>query len=269
MDVKKLDIERTLSATSLKNCDCANNQPSCLSEDIKEQLGDIASIKESIGCRNESCLLKSEKVRSIIGRSRAIKELSEKYKVAGPKNTTELLNNDHIDQTLHLWVQEFPDFYPCKFAMMDFRHTREEFEVVDVAALFSRKIDGITKRVFGCVLNTDVSTGRGKHWVSMVINTRDMNDVKIMYYNSTGNAPPKQIVEWMERRRKELLTLNSCKHVDVISVTRVCHQQSDTECGLYSLYFIRCMLDGTPHTHFTKNIITDEAMIQFRKLVFR
>ena len=55
------------------------------------------------------------------------------------------------------------------------------------------------------------------------------------------------------------------------AVTSVAHQRSQTECGPYSLYYIRRRLEGAPVETFTdpKVRISDEAMEEFRRYLFR
>jgi len=46
------------------------------------------------------------------------------------------------------------------------------------------------------------------------------------------------------------------------------HQRGDTECGVYSLYYIRQRLEGTPARWFATDTVPDDAMIKFRKHLF-
>ena len=54
-----------------------------------------------------------------------------------------------------------------------------------------------------------------------------------------------------------------------IPLTDVRHQDSQTECGLYALYFIRRRLEGAPLAEFRGTRIPDSAMVKFRTHVFR
>jgi hypothetical protein len=131
----------------------------------------------------------------------------------------------------------------------------------------------------GCVLNTDISSGRGKHWVAVFIDCRDDNEWTIEYFNSAGNPPPTTMINWMEKTRKQLtdyankLTDSSSSNkpinVETVCVTDIEHQQSETECGMYSLFYIRARLDGKSYKWFTQTVIPDADMIEFRKHLFR
>jgi hypothetical protein len=54
-----------------------------------------------------------------------------------------------------------------------------------------------------------------------------------------------------------------------VAVTRVDHQQSQTECGLYALFYIRRRLEGTPYSFFFEQLVPDAAMTKFREHIFR
>ena len=47
------------------------------------------------------------------------------------------------------------------------------------------------------------------------------------------------------------------------------HQEKNTECGIYSMYFISNLLEGVPFTQFLGKKISDDEMEGFRKVFFR
>ena len=275
MSLEKLSTNEVIEKTSLDTNECYHKNPdgtcSGLTNEIAEKMNlTLKELDKKYHCDgSEACVL--SKAGHHVDKRRAQIELMTKFKPEGPKNSTALLNNVVIDNCLISWCADYPDFYPCPFAMMDFARTKEKFETINLVDLFTKKhVDGKYKRIFGCVINTDNSTGPGKHWVSCVVNARDMKNILILYYNSAGNPPPEPIIEWMERRRRELSEMDACEgDVEIIPVTRVRHQESNTECGVYSLYFIRCMIEGNSYDMFFNNIIDDEAMKKFRKFLFR
>jgi hypothetical protein len=76
------------------------------------------------------------------------------------------------------------------------------------------------------------------------------------------------MLAWMERRRAELERARGAP-VEAASLTGVAHQESQTECGLYALYYIRRRLEGAPYSAFASGHIRDEAMTRFRSHLFR
>lgn len=214
-------------------------------------------------------------------------EAERVFKPAGPRDSTDLLSNYNIDETLQKWARSFPDLYTYDFSMMDFADTGDPFYTRDVAAILEgREVQKLgvgfppvrrPAKCLACVLNTDVTGGFGKHWVAVFVDTRPAT-WSVEYFNSAGNPPPRAMVEWMERTRARLQEYRAQKAgadsksagaVQVVAVTSVVHQQGKTECGLYSLFYIRRRIEGTPYTFFMKTPIPDEAMVSFRKFVFR
>lgn len=243
-------------------------------EDIVKQAEKI------LKCDSESCVLVNSEfnnfVKEEVGNTNILKyELLKNFKTKGPRNNTDLLSNFNIDETLIRWSREFKDFYPCPFSMIDFNYVKNNFYNTDLSNIFSGKasfkdpINGINNgpfKTYGCVLNTDVSTGRGKHWVCIFVDGRS-NNWTIEYFNSSGNPPCPDVNEWMETQRKKLLGLNN--NVETITVTNIVHQKSNTECGMYVLYYIRSRLDGISYQHFLSKRIEDADVTKFRKHVFR
>jgi hypothetical protein len=246
-----------------------------------------------LGCSSESCVVMHPNFRDFAEKKTTsatvpVKvllnvELERRFKPKGPRNSTSLLSNHNIDGVLRRWAVSFPRFYNFDFNMMDFERVGGSLARVDVAAILEGRapqnlgpMGGIVKRpcdTFACVLNTDVSAGRGKHWVAVFGDCRGQGRWTVEYFNSAGNPPPPPVVRWQERAAARLRELRSYKpgkfgsgKVKVVTYTDVRHQDSQTECGLYALYYIRCRLEGEP---LPKRRIPDEAMVEFRKHLFR
>lgn len=253
----------------------ANKESSNISEAIKD-------VKEITGCENEACILKNasfSKLLSSKGHNSHIL-LNTYFKTFGPRNNTDLLSNVNIDRTLELWSREFTDFYPCKFSMIDFYDVPNNFTHINMADLVSGKetyIDSITNetrknfKTFTCVLNTDISSGNGIHWVCVFIDCRS-NPYTIEYFNSCANSPHENVTTWMVTQKQFLTkynkSINEDKKVVMVNVVDTLHQKSNTECGMYVLYYIRCRLEGIPYTTFIDYKIPDEVVTKFREHIF-
>ena len=77
------------------------------------------------------------------------------------------------------------------------------------------------------------------------------------------------MVAWLERTRGRLAALPGAPPVRVVAVTDMAHQRSQTECGLYALYYIRRRLEGAPYCDFFETRVPDAAMTAFRQHCFR
>lgn len=249
----------------------------------------------SLNCDSESCILVHPVFRQFVVEKKLVPEavldyeLETRFKARGPRGSLALLSNYNIDETLRRWARVFPEFYPCPFAMMDFDRTREPFATIDLGDVLAGRepLDlgpgaGVVRRpaqCFGCVVNTDSSTGPGKHWVAVFVDCRPPPGAPwtVEYFNSAGNPPPKAMVRWMEKSRARLAEYRAGLpggrgqpgDVAAVPVTDMDHQESQTECGLYALYYIRRRLEGTPFSFFFQQLVPDDAMTAFRAHVFR
>lgn len=240
----------------------------------------VEKIERELKCDSESCVLLNSTFKKFVeketGNTDIITyDLQKNFKTRGPRNSTDLLSNYNIDETLLRWAREFKEFFPCPFSMIDFKIVTNDFgsinldNVISGKALYKDPIDGIQRgpfKTYGCVLNTDISTGHGKHWVCIFVDCRS-SIWTIEYFNSSGNPPHYDVSEWMENQRSNLLKLHD--KVETITVTNLVHQKSNTECGMYVLYYIRSRLDGISYQHFLTKRIDDADVTKFRKHVFR
>ena len=122
--------------------------------------------------------------------------------------------------------------------------------------------EGKTK--IGIIFNLDPHHKPGSHWVAMFINTKKR---EIYYLDSYGEKIPRQINKFANKVKKQSLKIGNKKEYKLIENKRR-HQFSESECGMYSLYFIIQMLKGYPFSKFLKKRIKDKYMIKLRKIYF-
>jgi len=249
---------------------------------------DVDAAKKILACTTEACVVAHPHFKHFVAKKEGPKgvrrlelELAARFKPPGPRDTTKLLSNFDIDGVLQQWAAStFPRFYNFDFNMMDFERTKSSLARTNVADIVEGRVAqdlgafGRVRRkcdVFACVLNTDVSTGGGKHWVAVLGDCRGKSPGTpwtVEYFNSAGNPPPAPVARWMERAAGELAGL-APGPVKTVALTSVRHQKSQSECGLYVLYYIRRRLEGAPYSDFARALIPDGAMTEFRKHVFR
>lgn len=194
------------------------------------------------------------------------KENAEIYtKTKGPADSTRLLDNFNIDDTLKrfsaLGSEMFnKKFYHVGFQMIDFLDTESELTEISLADLKKQGYDSM-----GVVFNTDVSTGRGKHWFCVYVDLAS-NPITIEHFNSSGRAARESVSIWMSKQATELreagYNVIEIKNADKIV------QKSNTECGMWSLIYILWRLLGHSRTAFYASKPTDDEMIKLRKLLF-
>ena len=132
------------------------------------------------------------------------------------------------------------------------------------------------KRKLGIVFNLDDHNGSGSHWVSMFI---DLKDKYAFYMDSAGNEIPEEINNLFKRIVQQGLEMNPPINIDFYENSPLEHQYGNTECGMYTLYFLITMLtDETEgkkfHNYYEKikffknKRIPDKYMQRYRKVYF-
>jgi len=140
------------------------------------------------------------------------------------------------------------------------------------------------KTKIGVVFNLDKHDQSGSHWVSLFI---DIENKFLFFFDSADNAIPREI--WQENPKGEqtplvnrIIEQGKTQGIEFRFYNNKghSHQNSNTECGMYSLFFIITMLTGeTPFTKgvmsiekrrelFLKKRIPDKTIFGYRKLYF-
>lgn len=113
-------------------------------------------------------------------------------------------------------------------------------------------------RAIGIVYNLDPHFKSGSHWVANYI---DIPRHRCYYFDSYGMAPPPQVAKFMR-----WLTTQDPKMRLEYSSRRL--QFNDSECGVYSMYFIIRMLHGDKFTEFSRRRPKDADMLDLRDWLF-
>lgn len=121
------------------------------------------------------------------------------------------------------------ELYPNVFVCRKLR----EFSIAECL----QKTPQITK--IGVIFNLSPHNRKGTHWVAMFIN---LIDNFIFYFNSSGNPIPQNINKFTDIVKNQAKCLNPPKQLEFHQNTNIQHQESNTECGMYCLYFIITML---------------------------
>ena len=243
------------------------------------------------GNQKERCWLKKAGIKET-----EYTDLFENFKPEQPDEWKEKpnawLSNIDIEKVLHdfEWVdrdKKIPsDFKVLGAAPIDFdkkingKCVTPELCDFDVAKFltkttFKRK----QKTKIGIVLNTHPHTRGGEHWISVYV---DLDNLILMFFDSTGNSPPLQVVHLMQRIETYMRGLENKKNLTLIKPrSQMTHQSKNTECGIYTLFFIVSMLTGKVefedvvrpprqrHEIFSKDfLLKDEYIQQYRDVYF-
>ena len=234
-----------------------------MSKEIHQELSD----KLSGICNKESCWLKQ---KADFGKISS--ELSDSFAPVSPtewkKNPHEWLSSIDIMNVMKQYEKAYKCFDFIGPTPIDFDKKRLYGECVwDELCNFSLKNQikqGKTK--IGIIFNTDPHDKPGQHWISMFINIRKKT---IFFFDSTGDEAPTEVKKLIEKIKEQGQQLNPKINFKIDSSEGVEHQHGNTECGIYSLFFIVHMLEDKLTEHYLKtHILKDEYMNKFRKIYF-
>lgn len=226
----------------------------------------FAKLKKKYNCDDEVCILEQPDIKAVVGNSVIANTIAEYFKPDGPRNNNNWFSNDDIDNVLEQIEKKYTEknFKHIEFQMIDFEKTNSKLAQLDWPKEYAAGF-----RSFGTVFNTDVSTGRGQHWMSVYASFQDEDDVfTIEYFNSSGELPMNQLHTWMKKVKHLWQPFFKKPILDIVS-TRIINQFDNWSCGAYALYYIISRLDGVHYTFFKTNHIGDSNMMEFRKYLFR
>ena len=218
-------------------------------------------------CNKESCWLKQ---KSEFGTLQS--DIADSFAPESPaewkKNPNEWLSSIDIMNVMKQYEKAYKDFDFIGPTPIDFDTRKLYGECVwDELCNFSLE-DQIKhgKTKIGIIFNTDPHNKPGQHWISMFINIKKK---KIFFFDSTGDKPVPQIMALVERIKEQGLNLKKKINFKFDSNEGIEHQYGNTECGVYSLFFIVHMLEGKMTEHYLKtHILKDDYMNKFRHIYF-
>ena len=215
-------------------------------------------------CSSESCWLRHQCIKNDIDKNFWDNNFAPLSPKEWRKNPNEWLTTTDIQKVMAQWEYANPNFLFIGPSPIDYdEHVIFGECVWEELCKFSlRKYrqKGINK--IGIIFNLDEHTEPGSHWVALFI---DCLKRKIYYFDSYGDDIPGQIDKFSNELIHQSENFGE-KYEKIISKNR--HQYGNSECGMYCLYFIIQMLQGTPHKTFENIRIPDSKMTKMRKEYF-
>lgn len=227
-------------------------------------------------CSTEDCWLnqiRDEKLRKKIDRYIFAPDKPYEWK----RNPTEWLSNYDILNVLEQYETIYPNFEFIGPTPIDFDTRLEQaqnpYDIGNETALpktsqrkcvwndlchfsLAKKLRE-KKTKIGIIFNLDKHNQDGSHWVSMFI---DIPRKFMFYFDSAGGSMPDEIRALVDRIHAQSRELGL--RLKEITNGNMAHQRGNTECGMYSLFFIITMLTGK-HTLTGKRIPFRKVMRMF------
>ena len=218
-------------------------------------------------CKTESCWLKQDKDFGKISEDN-IDSFAPISPEEWKKNPNEWLSSVDIDKVMGQYKKAYKCFEFIGPSPIDFDKKLSYGECVwnELCnfSLANQIKNG--KNKIGIIFNTDPHNKSGAHWISLFINIKKK---KIFFFDSVGTKISPEIMKLIDRIIEQGHKLNPKINFKFDDSDGVEHQYENTECGIYSLFFIIHMLQDKTSEDFYKNhIIKDNQIQNYRKIYF-
>lgn len=242
-------------------------------------------------CESEKCWIQQNFMQGGVNNELKDFTFAPEVPQTWKKNPSEWLSSMDILRVMKQYEHEYPCFEFLGPSPIDFDHKKMYGQCVwDELCNFNLQEQlEKGKRKIGVIFNLDPHYKEGSHWVALFIyiGKQDMKNVQkgkggsskcggIYYFDSYGDHSEPEIETFMKRVQKQGRQLGISLPIRENTQR---HQYSDSECGMFSLFFIIRMLlaDGNPTVANSQKIfeqlalerkIPDEHMKRLRKTYF-
>ena len=247
--------------------------PSSVYSDVRKRLkikGDDEKLVQSLGCQKgeEHCLLDKAPLSDNVKKELRTQYLRPRRPKAWDSDPDMWLDNYNILSVMKQYEHAYPWFkflgvFPIDFSAPD-PYTQDgnnkclykETCSLNLKDEYNKGVRGI-----GMIFNLDPHFKGGSHWVGLYINLKNIKKPFVGYFDSYGYKTPALIAKLM---RSFKLQIQTCE----LGFNARRFQYGDSECGMFSMYFIICMMCGIPFKDFCKDSVSDDYMLQLRKILF-
>ena len=219
-------------------------------------------------CNKESCWI------NVAAPKKIENQLLHHFKPIIPKswvkNKYEWLSTVDIDNVLDQYEEKYQDFKFIGPVPIDFDNVLFGSCIVnELCNINIIKMEKQGVNHIGIIFNLDKHNESGSHWVALFIELSKQplnNKVGAYFYDSYGTKPYKEIQILMNRLKDQYTREN---REFILKYNKVRHQYKNSECGVYSTYFIIKMLEGNNFETHCNNKITDDEINEKRNVFFR
>jgi hypothetical protein len=217
-------------------------------------------------CNIESCWLRQKFVKEKIDKELLEFTFAPKSPESWKQNSHEWLSSTDIEKVMKQYEHTYPSFSFIGPSPIDFDSLKIYgqcvWEELCNFNLYNYLNDGKTK--IGIIFNTDPHYKSGSHWIALFINVQKKY---IYYFDSNGNEIPNEIKKLTDRIKLQGNTLGI--EFKLMSNYKFEHQRTQSECGMYVLYFIIQLITNQKDiTSFGKVRIPDEEVYKLRHEYF-
>ena len=173
------------------------------------------------------------------------------------------LNSLDITHVMNQYEDAFPNFefmgpYPIDFAAPDPYSGGGKCLIQEMCEIKTADALANGTQYIGIIYNLDPHFKSGSHWVAVYV---DLVKHKTYYFDSYGMEPPGQIqkfMKWLTTQDSQMKLFYNGRRF----------QYKNSECGMYSMYFIVRMLAGDDFQKFSRVAPPDSFMLELRNWFF-
>lgn len=236
--------------TKMKNLWNARHPDTKIDSDVPREIWKHLKTNLQEVCDSENCWLKQGFIANNLDSELTSYTFAPNSPKSWSKNKNEWLSSVDIEKVMKQFEKKYKCFEFIGPSPIDFdahmlynECVWEELCHFNLKTLLSKG-----KNKIGIIFNTDPHYKNGSHWISLFIHVKKGY---IFYFDSNGNEVPKEIKVLVDRVLEQAKALNIPLAFDQNYPME--HQYSNTECGMYSLYFIIQLLRETHNIDFFKN----------------
>jgi len=173
------------------------------------------------------------------------------------------LNSLDITHVMNQYEEAFPNFefmgpFPIDFAAPDPYNKDGKCLIQEMCEIKTSVALANGTKYIGIIYNLDPHFKSGSHWVACFI---DLIKHNTYYFDSYGMEPPTQIqkfMKWLTTQDNEMKLYYNGRRF----------QFKNSECGMYSMYFILRMLMNDDFQKFSREAPPDSFMLDLRDWLF-
>ena len=233
-----------------------SNSPREIWMNLKNKMADT--------CNTESCWLRQQCIKHDIDQNLWSTMFAPKSPREWLKKPNEWLTTVDIQHVMKQWETAYKCFEFLGPSPIDYDERKLFGECVweELCKFSLKNCKKRGKYKIGVIFNLDTHTKPGSHWVAIYI---DLKKHLIYYFDSYGDAIPVRIRKFAKNVQHQGRSFGEDYKL-LINKRR--HQYSNSECGMYCLYFIIQMLLDKPFPFYKNKKIADKKMLLLRKKYF-
>ena len=202
-------------------------------------------------CTTEQCWLKQQFIKNNLNKELLNYTFAPNAPESWKSNPNEWLNSLDILRVMKQYEKAYNRFVFIGPTPIDFDKKKLYGECVweELCNFSLSKIMQRGKTKIGIIFNLDPHYKDGSHWVVLYI---DLNKKQIFYFDSNGDKIHrniKRLVKRIQTQGEQLPTPIKLKYDDNYPLE---HQKRNTECGIYTMYFIIEQLRGAKSPEYFK-----------------